>query len=74
MGAYKMQRMASSLSFLEPHHKYVDEFLNHILRVTDDEIWVSFSNTESKDQSKQWMHTHIHQTIRKGFNKRLPES
>jgi hypothetical protein len=36
----------------------VDEFLNHIIQVTGDETWVSFVNTETKEQSKQWMHTH----------------
>jgi hypothetical protein len=59
-GAHKMQRMASSLTstFLERYHKDGDEFLNHIVRVTVDETWVSFVNVETKEQSKQWMHTH----------------
>jgi hypothetical protein len=35
-----------------------DEFLNHIVRVTGDETWVSYVNVEIKEQSKQWMHTH----------------
>jgi hypothetical protein len=35
-----------------------NEFLNHIVRETDDETWVSFVNAETKGQSKQWMHTH----------------
>jgi hypothetical protein len=43
---------------LERHHKDGDEFLNHIVRVTGDETWVSFVNVETKQQSKQWMHTH----------------
>jgi hypothetical protein len=30
----------------------------HILRVTGDETLVSFVNAETKEQSKQWMHTH----------------
>jgi hypothetical protein len=34
------------------------EFLNHIVGVTGNEIWVSFINTEIKEQSKQWMHIH----------------
>jgi hypothetical protein len=38
--------------------KMGDEFLNHIVRVTGDETWVSFVNAETKEQSKQWMHTH----------------
>jgi L-rhamnose mutarotase len=36
-------------------HKDGDEFFNHIERVTGDETWVSF---ETKEQSRQWMHTH----------------
>jgi hypothetical protein len=46
------------LIFLERYHKDGDEFLNHIVRVTGDETRVSFVNAESKEQSKQWMHTH----------------
>jgi hypothetical protein len=34
------------------------EFLNHIVRVIGDESWVSFVNVETKEQSKQWMHTY----------------
>jgi hypothetical protein len=45
--------MASAFTFLERYHKDGDEFLNHIVRVTDDETWVSFVSAESKDQSKQ---------------------
>jgi alpha-amylase/alpha-mannosidase (GH57 family) len=43
--------------FLERYYKDGYEFLNHIVRVTGDETWVSFVNVESKEQSKQWMHT-----------------
>jgi hypothetical protein len=43
--------------FLERYPKDGDEYLNHILRVAGDEIWVSFVNAETKEQSKQWMHT-----------------
>jgi hypothetical protein len=32
--------------------------LNHIVRATDDETWVSSMNVGTKEQSKQWMHTH----------------
>jgi hypothetical protein len=56
--AHKTQRMASALTFLERYHKDGVEFLNHIIRVTDDEICVSFVNVETKEQSKKWMHTH----------------
>jgi hypothetical protein len=41
MGAHKTQKMPSALTFLERYHKDGDEFLNHILRVTGDETWVS---------------------------------
>jgi hypothetical protein len=40
-------------NFLERYHKDGDEFLNHIVRVIDDETWVSFLNAETKEQSKQ---------------------
>jgi hypothetical protein len=40
----------------ERYHKHGDEFLNHIVRVTFDETWVSFVNDQTKEQSKQWMH------------------
>jgi hypothetical protein len=29
-----------------------------IIQVTGDEAWFSFLNVETKEQSKQWMHTH----------------
>jgi hypothetical protein len=58
-GAHKTQRMASYLVvFLERYLEDDDENLNHIVRVTGDETWVSFVNVETKEQSKQWMHTH----------------
>jgi hypothetical protein len=50
--------MTSALTSLEQYHKDGAEFLNHIVRVTGDETWVSFVNVETKEQSKQWMHTH----------------
>jgi hypothetical protein len=50
--------MASALTFLERCHKDGDEFLNHIVRVTGDETWVSFVNAETKEQSKQFMYVH----------------
>jgi hypothetical protein len=53
-----MQRVASALTFLERWHKDGDEFLNHVVQVTGDETWVSFVNVETKEQSKQWMHTY----------------
>jgi hypothetical protein len=56
--AHKTQTMASALTFLELHHKDGEEFLSHILRVTGDETWVLFVNIETKQQSKQYVHTH----------------
>jgi hypothetical protein len=52
IAAYKMQRMALALTFLEQYHKDSDEFLTHIIRGTGDETWVSFLNVETKEQSK----------------------
>jgi alpha-amylase/alpha-mannosidase (GH57 family) len=57
-GVQKMQRMVSTLTFLERYHKDGDEFLNHIVQVTGEETWVSFVNVETIEKSKQWMHTH----------------
>jgi hypothetical protein len=53
------------LTFLEQYHKDGDEFLNDIIQVTGDEIWVSFVNVETKEQSKQWMHTHSPNNLKK---------
>jgi hypothetical protein len=47
--------MALALTILEQYHKDGDEFFNHV--ITGDESWVSFVNVETKEQSKQWMHT-----------------
>jgi hypothetical protein len=55
--AHKTQWMAWASTFLERYHKHGDEFLNHIVRVTGDGTWVSFVNVETKEQSKQWVHT-----------------
>jgi hypothetical protein len=56
MGMHRTQRMASALTFLEQYRKDGNEFLSHI--ITDDETWVQFVNVETKEQSKQWLHTH----------------
>jgi predicted ATP-grasp superfamily ATP-dependent carboligase len=58
MGAHQTERITSAKIFLQRYHKHGDEFLNHIVRVISDEIWVSFVNAETKEQSKLWMHTH----------------
>jgi hypothetical protein len=44
--------MASAVT-LQQYHKDGDEFLGHIVH----ETWVSFMNVESKEQSKEWLHT-----------------
>jgi hypothetical protein len=41
--------MASAFTLSERYHKDGDAFLSHIVRVAGD---------ETKEQSKQWMHTH----------------
>jgi hypothetical protein len=43
---------------LERYHNDGDEFINHIVRVTGEETWISFVNVGTKEQSKQWIHTH----------------
>jgi hypothetical protein len=55
-GAHKTQRMALALTFLESNHKDGNEFLDHI--VTDNKTWAPLVNVETKEQSKEWMHTH----------------
>ena len=42
--------------FLQRYGEEGDEFLDRI--VTGDETWIQFLNAETKEQSKQWMHTH----------------
>jgi hypothetical protein len=61
--AHKTLRMASK--FLERCYKDVDEFLNHIVQVTRAETCVLFVNVETKEQSKQWMHTHSPNELKK---------
>jgi hypothetical protein len=58
MDVHKMQRMAMALTFLEPYHKDADDIFNYIIWITADQTWVPFVNAETKEQSKQWMHTH----------------
>jgi hypothetical protein len=65
MGVHKMQRMASALTSLERYHKDGDEFLNRMVRVTDDEMWVSFNNVETKEPTKQGMHTRSQNKLKK---------
>jgi hypothetical protein len=44
--------------FIQRYDKDSVEVLNHIVRVTGDEIWVLFVNVDTKDQSKRYMHTY----------------
>jgi hypothetical protein len=55
-----------NFDFSEQYHKDGDQFLNYIIGVTGDETWVSFLN-ETKEQSKQWIHTHS-QNMQKSLN------
>jgi hypothetical protein len=57
--------MASILIFLKRYHKDGDEFLSRNIRVTGDQTSVSFLNVETKEQSKQWMHTHSPKKLKK---------
>jgi hypothetical protein len=59
------------VDFLERDHKDGVEFINHIVRVTAYETRVSFVNFETKEQSKQWMHTHSPNKPKK-FKQTLP--
>jgi len=52
---HKTQRMGSALTFLQRYWEEGDKFLDRI--VTGDETWVQFVNAETKEQSKQWIHT-----------------
>jgi hypothetical protein len=50
--------MTSTLVFLEQYNKDGDDLLSHIVGVTYDVTLILFVNVETKEQSKQWMHTH----------------
>jgi hypothetical protein len=41
-----------ALTLLEWYYKNGDEFLSHIMWLTDDETWLLFVNVETKEQSK----------------------
>ncbi|GBM11815.1 hypothetical protein AVEN_26749-1 [Araneus ventricosus] len=53
---HKTQRIGAALTFLQCYHHDGDEFLDKI--VTGDETWVHYETEETKEQSKQWMHSH----------------
>jgi hypothetical protein len=42
-----------------------NEYLNDIVQVTGDETGVSFMNVETKGQSKQWIHIHSPNRLKK---------
>jgi hypothetical protein len=74
IGVHKMQRMASTLPFSKRCHKDSNAFLNHIVRVIGDKTWVSFVKVDTKEQSKQWMHTFTKQATKKFKKCCLPGS
>jgi hypothetical protein len=59
MGSENVHRCAQNVeSGFSFDYKDSDEFFNHIMQVTGDYTWVSFVDVETKEQSKQRMHTH----------------
>jgi hypothetical protein len=58
--------------FLGRYYKDGDEFPNKIVGVNGDETCLLFVNVETKEQSKQWMHTHSPNKPK--MFKNLPES
>jgi hypothetical protein len=65
VGAHKMQRMTSALTFLERYQQNGNEFLNNIFQVTGEDTWVSSLDVETKEQSKQWMRTYSPEKLKK---------
>jgi hypothetical protein len=61
MGEHKTQRIAWAFDFFRAIPQRWCEFLSHIARIRGDKTWVSFVNVETREQSKQWMHTFITQ-------------
>jgi hypothetical protein len=65
-GEHKMQRMALAfVDFFRAISQRWRRFLNHIVRATGDATWVSFVNVETKEQSKQCMHTQSPNKLKK---------
>jgi hypothetical protein len=60
-----IQNAENGFDFLELCHKDSYEFLNHITQVIDDETWVSYVNAETKEQSKNLMHTYLPNKLNK---------
>jgi hypothetical protein len=59
---------------MERYHKDGDKFINHIVQLTDDGTWGSLVNVETKEQSKQLMHTHSPKKSKQFKQISLPES
>jgi hypothetical protein len=53
---------------LEQYHKDGNEFLYHIIK--GNEIWLSFVNVETNQQSKQWTHTFTKQAEKSAVSKK----
>ena len=52
---HKQKRLAAAHQFLQLHQIEGDQCFDHI--VTGDEMWISYTNIESKRQSMQWRHS-----------------
>jgi hypothetical protein len=60
LGCHRCSQNAESgliFEFLGRYHNDGDKFRKHITWLTGGETSVSFVNVETKEQSKQWMHT-----------------
>jgi hypothetical protein len=55
--------MGSALTFLQRYWEERDEFLDII--VTGEVTWVQFVNAETKEKTKPWIHTQIHNKPKK---------
>jgi len=51
---HKQKRLAAAHQFLQLHQIEGDQCFDHI--VTGDEMWISYTNIESKRQSMHWRH------------------
>jgi hypothetical protein len=69
-GCAQNEENGFGFEFWEQYHKDVNEFLNHIVKVTGDETYVLFLNVETKEKSKQWVHTRSSNKPKK-FKQRL---
>lgn len=53
-GQHRERRMAGQKTFLDCYRQDRDVLFSHIL--VDDEMWISYTNGETKQQSIQWHH------------------